>query len=314
MISTKRYFNTYLVMLMNLLFLVSVTTAQSVGYWFDKDIQVKKELKPSYEFADAAHVANGISMRNRTAGTIHLRGIPYKSKIVKALLYFNFLDMNQSGEYRFPILFNGNRILANKTADHRDPCWDVVKYAHTYVADVTSYVNTTGSQNQDYRIVLLFDYDTDTDGANPWDGLLIDSLHHVEGASLIAVYQNHSTKGDVFIYDKLNKSMFNTYGLFYLFHPPFYGPGLLTMAGADGQLGEGYDPIVSNEVTIFNGIQIAGPPITNSDWDGSDGWPLNQLWDTHTHPIKVSGNLSRLEYKSGYDCLIPAVFVIDITH
>jgi hypothetical protein len=47
------------------------------------------ELKPRLVFDKASHVANGASLRNRTSCTIALRGVPKKSKILQALLYFN---------------------------------------------------------------------------------------------------------------------------------------------------------------------------------------------------------------------------------
>ncbi len=53
------------------------------------------------------------------------------------------------------------------------------------------------------------------------------------------------------------------------------------------------------------------PPVASSDWDGSDGWPLVQLWDTHTHNVKLSGTVSSVRYQASGDCLVPVAFVID---
>ena len=76
---------------------------------------------------------NGIAMRNRTAGTIHLRGAPVPSKVLVALLYFNFSDGSRDGQRNVPVLFNANRVIANKTGDHDDPCWGMAGN-HSYVA------------------------------------------------------------------------------------------------------------------------------------------------------------------------------------
>ena len=82
------------------------------------------------------------------------------------------------------------------------------------------------------------------------------------------------------------------------------------MVGADGQRGIGHTNI-GNELTFFNGSQIAGPPVASSDWDGSDGWPLPQLWDTHTHNVTLNGSISSVRYQGSLDCLVPVAFVID---
>ncbi len=84
------------------------------------------------------------------------------------------------------------------------------------------------------------------------------------------------------------------------------------MVGADGQRGQGHDNTASNELSFFNNNQIAGPPVASSDWDGSDGWPLVQLWDTHTHRVTLKGDVSQVDYQAGgNDCLVPVAFVID---
>ena len=134
----------------------------------------------------------------------------------------------------------------------------------------------------------------------------------VEGASLIVVYRTQDTTGPVFLYDALNNSMFAVTAQFDLQHPSLAGDGRLTMVGADGQRGiGGTTNIGSNELTFFNGSQIAGPPVASSDWDGSDGWPLPQLWDTHTHNVNLNGSISSVRYQGSLDCLVPVAFVID---
>ncbi len=275
---------------------------------------VEIQVDPSYHYDKADHVANGIAMRNRTSGTIHLRGVPAGARVIQSLLYWNFSDNFQSGPDTMPVLFDGNLIISRKTADNPDPCWGKTGN-HTYVADVTAFTDTSGSPNQDYQVVLVFDEVTVTNGINPWPPAIPAADVLAEGATLIVVYQDEKTSGPLAIYDKLSGTTFSSSFNATLTNPAPLNPAipdLFTMVGADGQLGSnGYNVGSSNELTFFNGIQIAGPPVTNSDWDGSDGWPLVQLWDTHTHEVELKGPTSRLTYNAGADCLTPVAFVLD---
>ena len=36
-----------------------------------------------------------------------------------------------------------------------------------------------------------------------------------------------------------------------------------------------------------------------------------QLWDTHTHDVKLNGSVSSVRYQASGDCLVPVAFVID---
>ena len=290
---------------------VNIGIAPSTSAQLRKSAEAEKALKiepgRSFEFAD--HVANGVAMRNRTSGTIALRGAPVPSRVLTALLYFNFSDGSREGTRTAPVLFDGNLIVANKTGDHDDPCWGMAGN-HSYVADVTRFVPIVGNLNQDYEVVLPFDENTSTTGQNPWNPVEAQKVR-VEGATLVAVYRSQDTTGSVFVYDAINNAMFSGTAQFDLLHPALDGAGRFTMAGADGQRGAGHDNSASNELTFFDGNQIAGPPVASSDWDGSDGWPLVQLWDTHTHNVKLSGAVSSVRYQASGDCLVPVAFVID---
>jgi hypothetical protein len=292
---------------------VSIGVAESASPQQRASAAEEKALKvePGRRFEYADHVANGIAMRNRTAGTIHLRGAPVPSKVLAALLYLNFSDDMREGGRQVPVLFNNTRVDAAKTADHEDPCWGMVGN-HSYMADVTHLVPIGGHLNQDYQVVLQFGAETSTTGQNPWSAPEPNQKVRVEGATLVVVYRTKDTTGAVFVYDALNNSMFSGTAQFDLLHPGLDGLARFTMAGADGQRGlSGYDNVGSNELTFFNGAQIAGPPVASSDWDGSDGWPLVQLWDTHTHEVKLGGAVSEVRYQASGDCLVPVAFVID---
>ncbi|MDJ0840471.1 MAG: DUF3344 domain-containing protein [Acidobacteriota bacterium] len=274
--------------------------------------EVSLDMEPSFKYDRADHVANGVAMRNRTSGTIALRGVPTDARVIQSLLYWNFSDGNEKGADTMPVLFNGNLIRGRKTADNPDPCWGMTAN-HTYVADVTAFTNQSGHANQDYSVVLVFDEATDTSGVNPWANFAPQNVRP-EGASLIVVFESDATTGPLTIYDALsNTTFFNSFSAT-VANPGPLNPGgadLFTMLGADGQLGGGYSLGATNETTFFNGVQIAGPPVTNSDWDGSDGWPLVQLWDTHTHIVSLTGATSQINYNTGGDCLVPVAFVLD---
>jgi hypothetical protein len=292
---------------------INVGIAKSASPQVRRSAEAEKGLRvePTRTFEYADHVANGVAMRNRTAGTIHLRGAPVPSKVLAALLYFNFSDGSQDGQRIVPVLFNANRVLAHKTGDHDDPCWGMAGN-HSYVADVTQLVPIGGNLNQDYQVVLEFNTETSTTGQSPFSSPEPSQKVRTEGATLVVVYRTKDTTGPVFVYEALNNSMFSATAQFDLLHPNLTNMARFTMVGADGQRGfGGYDNLGSNELTFFDGNQIAGPPIASSDWDGSAGWPLPQLWDTHTHNVKLNGSLSSVRYQASGDCLVPVAFVID---
>ena len=266
-------------------------------------------VRPTYRFNRARHVVNGVAMRNRTDGTVHLRGVPARRRVLAALLYWNFLDDEEIGTRTFPALFNGNKVIGRKAADSPDPCWANVVGSHSYVANVTQYIPTT-RPNQDYEVVLFFDDLTSTTGQNPWSPSEVQDVR-TEGAGLIVIYEERNS-GPVYIYDRLNDSMIVGSETFNLLHPSSRRPALFSMLGADGQRGGGHTNTAGNELTFFNGDQIAGPPVTSSDWDGSDGWPLPQLWDTHTHHVRLDGTIANVRYQGGGDCLVPVAFIIDV--
>jgi hypothetical protein len=84
---------------------------------------VEKTVQRSFAFTKAEHVANGTALRDRTSGTIQLRGVPASRPVLAAYLYWNLSDASSSGPATAPALFNGNAVIGTKTADNIDPCW-----------------------------------------------------------------------------------------------------------------------------------------------------------------------------------------------
>ena len=307
--------------------LASPAAAQEGGFmklspnarFLQQELEIK--LEPSFQEKEAEHVLNGVALRNRNSGTIHLRGVPQQREVLRAILYWNFSDQNKEGRDSRAILINGNNVRGRKVADNDDPCWGLVGN-HTYRADVTPFVPAF-DPNQDYHVVPMFDEDSVTTGENPWRNPPAQE-RLLEGAWLVVLYASADQPRGVAIYDDLSgTTASNTNLVVFLAHPGI-GPdpaGLFSMAGADGQRGISHVNIGANELTFFNGDQIAGPfdpsappsplPLSASDWDGSDGWPLNQLADSHTHQVRLRDQLSEVTYQLGGDCVTPVAFVIE---
>jgi hypothetical protein len=271
------------------------------------NIKVDK-VDPIFKAERVSHVANGVALRNRTRGYIHSRGVPLKSEVVRSFLLWNLSDSSEKGADSMPVLFDGNLVVGRKTADNTDPCWGRAGN-HSYIADVTEYTDQTGGPNQDYEVTLAFSADTSTSGQDPWvsfDG----SKTLLEGASLVVIFRNEGTQGPLYLFAPPGDNMFLA-SASYVLPSPGLGRGLFTMIGGDGQRGSSHSNFASNELTFFDGLQIAGPPVAASDWDGSDGLTLPQLWDTHTHEVQIDNPTSQVDYVQNVDCLVAVGFVLD---
>lgn len=271
---------------------------------------VNVPVLPALRYINTQHVANGVALAGRTSGTIHLRGVPGDAVVDKAWLYYNYSDKNAVGDDFSQAYIDGHRVSGKKVADNTDPCWGAAGN-HTYRANVTPFLPKS-KPNGDYNISLRVAGNEMTPGGNPW----VAGGNNMKGATLVVVYKNNTAPyaTSVIIYDDLNGTMFSGVGAFELDNPlaANAAAGLFTMSGADGQRGFAHNNANSNELTFLNGVQIAGPSVASGDWDGSDGWPLPQLWDTHTHSVTFAGGTEKLEYQSNGDCLVPVVFVLQL--
>lgn len=249
-----------------------------------------------------------MALRNRTSGTIHLRGVPISSPVVKAFLYWNLSDNVGTGAATSQALFNGNWIIGNKTADNSDPCWSMTKN-HTYRSDVTRWVpSNPGHPNQDYQVVMSFNAATSTTGQNPWSPME-SQKQRLEGATLVVVYKG---TGKVSIYDNLSgTTIIGSTSTFNLVFAPGSSTGLFTVTGADGQL----VGTSGMKETLFNGSLILEQPggYPANDWNGNAGQPLPQLWDVHTHtvPLIMTTAQQQVVFKVPGDCVVPVAFVLD---
>jgi hypothetical protein len=281
---------------------------------------VSVSVAPSFSIANSDHVANGVALRDRCSGTIGLRGIPTGSTINNAFLYWNYMDTNVTGPATDTELFNGNLVTGTKVADQPDLCW-LTSGDHTYRATVTPFVPSTRSP-EDYTFGAL--RCMDTSGANPWNPVVNGGLKW-DGASLVVTYTNSGTSGHrVAIFDALHGAANGTGALVSSFTvnmntgaTVFTGSGLFTQIGADGQTGQGgasFGSALSGETDTFNGKLLAGPGgvYPQSNWDGSNGWPMPELWDTHTLDVTFNGtaiNTDTTTISAGNDCIAAVAYV-----
>jgi hypothetical protein len=166
----------------------------------------------------------------------------------------------------------------------------------------------------------------------------------MEGATLVVVYSNPSLPltGRVYIHN--GADFFNVLlDATNVLAPPAPSPLVFvkfTRFGADGETGTGTlanIKAMSDEKTYI-GVptatatcaalpnasltQIAGGGSAgnnDSDWNGSDGGPLNQLWDTHTStlpapfPTTLAGAASYcVRYRSNLDSMNAVGYVLSV--
>jgi hypothetical protein len=176
------------------------------------------------------------------------------------------------------------------------------------------------SGNNSYQVTPLFPAPSLTGGQDPWAvALPVPPLY--EGASIVVI---GTGTGKVDLFDA-------GYGGNTFTAPLSYSLTLSSSSqvlrwdniGADGQLGTSVtaDVSTSGETTTINGVPIAGDSANdpNSDWDGSSGWPLPQLWDDTGHDITAVGKtgtlnvafgLNPLYTSGGLDCLTTVANVV----
>jgi hypothetical protein len=287
-------------------------------------------IQPSEFFSEGAHVANGASLRNASESTIRLRGLPDNATIEQAILYWDFTSLTTPGFSQSHVLFNSVTpslpsplppaiIPGVLVGSGADPCW-FGGANFVYKGDVTFFVKGNG----DYRVGLFRGSASATNGADPWGPSAPTAGPLAEGATLVVIYESTvQSEGQVFVFDVgLSGTEFIdlsglTYTLGGLPTPNGKGTSIFTEIGADGQVGRSVTEGITGKTTTLNGAVIAGPGGTNldSDWDGLDGVPLNQLWDTHSHDVtgKLTASPDTVTIGGGGgDCLVTVADVITI--
>lgn len=291
-----------------------VTKAMLTKAAFGQTVQPAERVKGD-------HVACGISLRNRGGGVLNLRGVPQNSKPVKAYLYWDILD-DRAAEI-MPVSINGVSVQGKLIGQGDSPCWGP-SYNFVYRAEVPLYLLYNGI-NGDYKIAGF--PSGEGFGMSPWEA---SPPPLAEGATLVVFYRNPKSQFQVtYIFEQpVCGQMFGAFpgetfsATLTGFNPAPQSTAKFTLVGADGQIGFGLSAIYNTtaEVSFFQGTQIAGPPnggtslSADSDWNGHDPEPLNQLWDTRTHlvPIKVKSTSAEVKYKAPQDCLVVVVFFLGL--
>jgi len=143
-------------------------------------------LTESFNFTlPGDYTAAGIGLRGQTSGNISLTGIPSGASVVKAYLYFAFLDNGQDASLQ-QISLNGNAVNGSLIGLGPDTCWGRTN-SFTFRAEVTPYVTGNGT----YSLTNV------ASGGN----IL------AEGASLVVVYQLPNSPQKTIIIDDGNLSM-----------------------------------------------------------------------------------------------------------
>jgi len=276
-------------------------------------------ILPSAEFEQASFEAAGVGLRNQPQGEITINGV--KGRPIKTFVYWaEITNADSSPGSRLSIARTSPpnpiasvTVVGTPVGQGPSPCWGGDRLT-VYRGTIPSFV---ARGNGTYTIKPRR-RGSSIKGESPWPGLL--DPPYLEGASLVMVYPADDSSVSVFdgavdgVPGLSGKMFFGTSNHVLERNVRSQGgPALFAEIGADGQTGGGHDGFAAGEVTRLNGVDIAGGKSgKGSDWDGDDGNPLPQLWDTHIHDVTgVLGAKSvKVEVEAGSDCLTHIANVI----
>jgi hypothetical protein len=277
------------------------------------------------EFRNAAYGTGGVALRNRATGSIGISGVT--GPVQGAYLYWAVITQGAPAvsatkvtlAREFPAPAASAVITGTAIGTGAQPCWagDRITVFRGKVP------NTLANGNGLYRVSLSAGAAGSTAGGDPW--VVTPALPLWEGASLVIV---GAGTGTVILYDSgLAGATFQT-TLSYTLNFGLSASGTKTLfdsIGADGQFGKSRLALqLAKDTTRINGTLIAGPGSTynDSDWNGSSGLPLPQLWDDTGHDITAQtprgtssipvfitsgGNGTKSD-----DCLTPVANILEI--
>jgi hypothetical protein len=280
-------------------------------------------------YANASYGTGGVALRNRNQGGIHISGVNAPTQA--AWLYWAVLLSNPSKTQLsnvkkatltrvYPTGSPAVTLTGTLLAIGGDPCWGSTG-TYVYRAAVPTSV---ASGNGLYKITAHATPFGLVDGEDPWDGNVKFPLF--EGATLVVVGTGTDTVG--LLDGQAGTTFISGYSNFYQLPATVSGTSqvLLDNFGYDGQIGTSRTISLSNETTnaegwpsFTNNILVAGPggETGDSDWDGSSGWPLPQLWDDTGHDITnafVAGDYWVLvSYNSVNDCIGTVGAVVSVS-
>lgn len=288
---------------------------------------ITSAVKPSVVMQGATYATAGIALRNRGAGNISISGLvgaPATTFIYWAVICPAGGCPAASTQIQiqrlYPVPASPVAVLPGvPIGTGPSPCWGagnvVVFRAPVPVAIATG--------NGSYQITILPGGQAIVNGSSPWSAFAVPAW---EGASLVMIAPSTAAVGIVSIYDVgLAGTVFVPVPAFnYTLALPVAAPGnstFLDNIGADGQhwFPRGAVLPVSDEATNINGVPIAGPgsQYNDSDWNGSAGFTLTELWDDTAHDITAAapagtGLLTVSIGGTGFpaDCLVTVANVV----
>jgi len=281
-------------------------------------------------YRSAQYGTGGVGLRNRGAGAIGVSGVltPVKAAYIywavittgAALAPDKTIKLQRLSPTPASAVISITGALVGTGAS---PCW-----AGNTISVFRGVVPlTVATGNGLYQVTLLAGAGGLTNGADPWVGTALTALPLMEGASLVIVGTGPAGQR-VVIYDTgfAGATFRGDTGLAYSLTLPAATNGKLTLLdniGADGQEGTSRLAKAGNadERTSINGLNFAGPgSVTNdSDWNGSSGKPLPQLWDDTGHDITAATpagttilnvEIQRLGSSATIDCMTTVANIV----
>jgi hypothetical protein len=301
------------------------TTDSLAGAPLDPGVNLGN-IKPFRVFKNASYGTGGVALRNRGAGAISISGV--FAPVQAAYIYWAVIAPNKASSViqvkrLFPGVAGPVNLPGVAVQVGAGPCpWpagNIVVFRALIPAGIAVGDGL-------YEVSLLAGAAGTVNGSDPWTTAVLPLW---EGASIVMVGQPSpvAPPGLVSIYDKgLSGFTFNTgAGLAYNLLLPVAAPGARTLIdniGADGKHTLGASrlaaPPVTTATTTIGGVPFAGPGSIywDSDWNGSSGLPVPELWDDTGHDItKLGAGLLNLpvtvSQPGGADCLTPVVNVVE---
>jgi hypothetical protein len=296
-------------------------------------VAVSVSAKPIVIEQKASYATAGVSLRNRGAGNINISGLVGAPRVT--LLYWAVItvgnplapDRTVNIQRLFPGASPVAAVPGAVVGQGPAPCWGPQGAVITVFRGVVPAAVASG--NGSYQLTMLPGASGKVDGSDPWLGVPILPL--LEGASLVMVGDG---VGTVSVFDiGLSGKTFapNPTPFTYTLNLPVVPSGrrmLFDNIGADGQhvaVANRLDVLsYSDETTTINGFPIAGPgsDYVDSDWNGSSGLPLPELWDDTGHDITIASQdpaggpapILNIVIKSPLgptDCLTPIANVVE---
>jgi hypothetical protein len=286
-------------------------------------------------YTDASYGTGGIGLRNRGTGLLHVSGVT--GPVKDAYLYWSILFSSAQPSraisratltriypsFSLPITLQGTLLGIAP-----DPNWGS-NGAAVYRAQVPRSV---AAGNGAYEVIIA---SGSTNGSDPWAQYPpVTVFPLAEGASLVIVGTGNWTVG---IYDAgmtaQRACATETLSYTLAFPAPVTADAWWDNIGADGQVASGSGPGgrleakgVASETTTINGVLVAGSPAVipptfetslnpDSDWNGSAGLPIPQLWDDTGHDIfqelRYNSNVAISFYSPG-DCWVTVANVLAV--